>query len=76
MIGGAYYITPGWFSRICTLLSSNRRETIAGLRALLYLKPPLQRLVVRGLTIKTDNGVTVFNLQQQGVSVSVAYGTR
>jgi hypothetical protein len=46
------------------------------LKALLYFKRLLVEEEVRGLSVRTDNMVTVFNLQRQGASQSLLYETR
>jgi hypothetical protein len=46
------------------------------LKALLYFKQRLVEEGVRGLSVRTDNMVTVFNLQRQGASQSLLYETR
>jgi hypothetical protein len=56
--------------------SSNRRETSAVLKTLIYWKDVLHGLAGQALTMKTDNMVTVFNLQRQGTSESLLYETR
>jgi hypothetical protein len=43
---------------------------------LLYFKQVLLGGLVKGLSVRTDNMVTVFNLQRQGASQSVPYKTR
>jgi ribonuclease HI len=56
--------------------SSNRRETTAVLLALTEFQQLLQQQQIRALTIKSDNMVTVFNLQRQGASESLAKETK
>jgi hypothetical protein len=57
----------GFFSTAYTSASSNLRETTAVLTALLYFRQALQENGVHQLAIRSDNRVTVFNLQRQGV---------
>ena len=66
---GSFYPSDG-------LTSSNQRETAAVLRALLYYKPILQQLRPGALTIRSDNAVTVYNLQRQGAGVALLGMTR
>jgi ribonuclease HI len=73
---GEYYLAYGSFLTELDFASSNRRETTAILRALLYWKPILQKLRGQAISIRTDNMVTVFNLQRQGASESLLYETR
>jgi hypothetical protein len=51
--------------------SSNLRKTTAVLNALLYFKQVLPGGLVKRLSVRTDNMVTVFNLQRQGASQSL-----
>jgi hypothetical protein len=51
-------------------------ETTAALLALPYRKQTLREGQVQGLSVRTDNRVTVFNLQRQGVSRLLLHGTR
>jgi hypothetical protein len=56
--------------------SSNLRETTAVLKALLFYREGLVEMGVKSLAIKTENMVTVFNLQRQGGSETLLYETR
>jgi hypothetical protein len=76
VIGALSYLTFGSFSKEDASSSSNRRETMAVLRALLYFRPLLKDLKIRALSIRSDNLVTVFNLQRQGASLSLLNETR
>jgi hypothetical protein len=73
---GTYQLTYGSFSSDLDSSSSNRRETTAVLRALLYWKSVLEQLKGQAITIRSDNMVTVFNLQRQGASECLLYETR
>jgi ribonuclease HI len=75
-IGELCYTTYGSFSRDQSSNSSNWRETTAVLRALLYYKQVIQQVGIKALSVRTDNMVTVFNLQRQGASMSLLYETR
>jgi hypothetical protein len=66
---GAYYPSDG-------LTSSNQRETAAVLRGLSFFKPTLRSARVNAITIRSDNAVTVFNLQRQGSGVALLPLTR
>ena len=67
-LGGQSFVSFGFFSTEDGLTSSNQRETTAVLRALIYFRSRLRTDGVRALQLKTDNMVTVFNLQRQGAS--------
>jgi ribonuclease HI len=75
-LAGRHYLAFGSFSTEFDFASSNRRETTAILKALLYWKTMLQELGGHAISIKTDNMVTVFNLQRQGASEGLLYETR
>jgi hypothetical protein len=66
---GFYYCSDG-------LSSSNQRETAAVLRGLLYFKPVIQAYMMNAITIRSDNAVTVYNLQRQGSGVALLHLTR
>ena len=66
-IGSLSQHTSGSFSPSDGLTSSNQRETAAVLRALTFDKEPLRLYKIRALTIQSDNTVTVYNIQRQGV---------
>ena len=46
------------------------------LRGLVYFSPVLQRTSVRAMTIRSDNAVTVYNLQRQGAGMALLGLTR
>jgi ribonuclease HI len=75
-IGDLHYTAYGSFSTLYSSASSNRRETTAVLKALLYFRPLLVQQNVNALALRSDNMVTVFNLQRQGASESLVYETR
>jgi hypothetical protein len=75
-IADTYFLTFGFFSILDGSPSSNRRETAAMLRTLFYWRELLQQLRGQALPIRTDNMVTVFNLQRQGASESLLHETR
>jgi hypothetical protein len=66
---GPYYPSDG-------LTSSNQRETAAVLRGLSFFKPTLRSARVNAITIRSDNAVTVLNLQRQGSGVALLHLTR
>jgi hypothetical protein len=74
--GTRWWHTYGFFYPSDGLTSSNQRETAAVLRALLYFKPILLCIRKHGLTIRSDNAVTVYNLQRQGAGVALLNMTR
>jgi ribonuclease HI len=74
-VGEALWTAFRSFTEEYTSGSSNLRETTAVLLALLYFKQMLRNRRVRGLTVRTDNTVTVFNLQRQGASQPLLYET-
>jgi hypothetical protein len=76
VIGDRCYTTYGSFSIRYTSGSSNLRETTAVLKALLYFRTLLQQHSIHCISVRTDNMVTVFNLQRQGASESLLYETR
>jgi ribonuclease HI len=57
-------------------VSSNRRETTAVLRALLGFRQVLRENQIHSLALRTDNMVTVFNMQRIGASESLLHETR
>jgi hypothetical protein len=63
-VGEALLTAYGSFSQEYTSASSNLRETTALLLALPYFKQTLQEKQVRGLAVRTDNMVTVFNQER------------
>jgi ribonuclease HI len=71
-----FSLTYGFFSTQDASPSSNRRETAAVLKALLYWRELLQQLRGQAISIRTDNMVIVFNLQRQGASESLLHETR
>ena len=75
-IGSQSHISFGSFSSKESSASSNLRETRAVLRALLYFRDLLKESSVRALTVRTDNMVTVYNLQRQGASKNLLNETR
>ena len=75
-IGGRLLNTFGSFYPSDRLTSSNQRETAAVLRGLLYFKPLLQTLRVNAMSIRSDNAVTVYNLQRQGAGIALLKMTR
>jgi hypothetical protein len=66
---GFYYPSDG-------LTSSNQRETAAVLRGLSFFKPTLKAARMNAMTIRSDNTVTVYNLQRQGAGVALLHLTR
>jgi hypothetical protein len=74
--GSRSFVTFGSYYGKDASASSNRRETMAVLRALLYFRPLLLSEGIRSLAIWTDNMVTVYNLNRQGASVSLLNETR
>ena len=56
--------------------SSNQRETAAVLRALPAFQALLQQKNIRAMTIRSDNTVTVYNLQRQGAGLALLGLTR
>jgi hypothetical protein len=70
-IGDQSFINFGSYSAKDASSSSNRRETMAVLRSLLYFRDLLQSSNVQSLAIRTDSMVTVFNLQRQGASLTL-----
>jgi hypothetical protein len=68
-ISGSLYDSDG-------LTSSNQRETAAVLRSLLHFRPILLRYGIRAMTVRSDNSVTVFNLQRQGAGIALLQLTR
>ena len=75
-IGSQSLISFGSYSMIEGSDSSNLRETRAVLRALLYFREALIANAIHSLTIRTDNMVTVYNLQRQGSSKHLLNETR
>jgi hypothetical protein len=75
-IGVLLWHTFGFYFPADGLTSSNQRETAAVLRSLLFFAPYLQYYQIHGLTIRSDNLVTVFNLQRQGAGPALLYLTR
>jgi hypothetical protein len=76
VIGRAQWHTWGSYYPRDGLTSSNQQETTAVLRGLLFFVPQLQSLRGSGLTIQSDNAVTVFNLQRQGAGIALLHATR
>jgi ribonuclease HI len=76
VVGEAHLTAYESFSPKYTSASSNLRETTAVLNALLYFRQVLLGRLVKGLSVRTDNMVTVFNLQRQGASQSLLCETR
>jgi hypothetical protein len=76
MVGEAYLTAYVSFSPKYTSASSNLRETTAVLNELLYFRQVLLGGLVKGLSVGTDNMVTVLNLQGHGASQSLLYKTR
>ena len=75
-IGYRVWLSNGSFCRTDSLSSSNQRETAAVLRALTYFQPLLQQEQIRALTVRSDNTVTVYNLQRQGAGIALLDLTR
>jgi hypothetical protein len=78
LIGDQSLHTFGFFSTEYASddCSSNRRETTAVLLALNEFEPVLVQHQIRALSIRSDNLVTVFNLQRQGASESLLKETK
>jgi hypothetical protein len=74
--GSVYATTHGFFSIAYSSASSKLRETTAVLRAPLYFRSALAERGIHQLAIRSDNMVTVFNLQRQGASESLLHETR
>jgi hypothetical protein len=76
IVGSMSGTTYGCFSTRYAYASSNLRETTAVLKVLLFYREALVGMGVNSLAVKTDNMVTVFNLQRQGASETLLYETR
>jgi hypothetical protein len=76
VIGNQQWHTFGFYYHSDHLTSSNQRETAAVLRGLSYFKRTLQFFQIHGLTIRSDNSVTVYNLQRQGAGIALLHLTR
>jgi hypothetical protein len=75
-IGPQRWHTFGFYYPSDGLTSSNQRETAAVLRGLLYYKPMTRAWQIHAITIRSDNSVTVYNLQRQGSGVALLHLTR
>ena len=75
-IGPRHLDTFGFFLPADCLSSSNQRETTAVLRALTFFKPVLELAQIHAMTVRSDNTVTVFNLQRQGAGPALLHMTR
>jgi hypothetical protein len=75
-IGSLLYLSNGLFFPKDSLTSSNQRETAAVLRALTSFQGLLQENRIRALSIRSDNSVTVYNLQRQGAGLALLGLTR
>jgi hypothetical protein len=76
VIGTLQWHTFGFYYHSDHLTSSNQRETAAVLRGLSYFKRTLQFFQIHGLTVRSDNSVTVYNLQRQGAGIALLHLTR
>jgi hypothetical protein len=65
VFGGQSFISFGSCWTEDGLTSSNQRETMAVLRALLYFRPMIVNSNIRAIAVRTDNMVTVYNLRRQ-----------
>jgi hypothetical protein len=75
-IGSLLWHCFGFYFPEDGLTSSNQRETAAVLRSLTYFQPILQHFQINGLTIQSDNLVTVYNLQRQAAGPALLHLTR